>query len=125
MNSMTTSTALRGLIATVIFSALASGFATICAAQDGVKPTVIVKYADLNVSDPLGAAALYERIRAAANRVCANFAPKELMLEAAKDECVRETIASAVIKVNQPQLFAIYNARNGVQSPTTLVSQNH
>lgn len=125
MNTTTTYNSLRRLIPTVIFSVLISSYATVSAAADGHTRTIIVKYADLNVSDPQSAAALYERIRAAANRVCANLNRKNLILEAYKDECVRETIASTVTKVNQPQLSAIYNAKNGVQRPTSLVSQNH
>jgi UrcA family protein len=125
MNTVITCNRLRGLIATAIFSALASGLAAVCAAADRDSHTMIVKYADLTVSDPQGAAALYGRISAVAHRVCSNLDPKNLILEAYKDDCVRETIASAVTKVNQPQLFAIYRAKNGLQVPKTLVSQNH
>ena len=59
MNTLTPSTRLRGLIATAIVYAFASSFAAVCAAAErGDTVSVIVKYGDLNISNPEGAAAL-------------------------------------------------------------------
>ena len=66
MNRMTTSTQLRRLIATAILGALASGFAGVSAADDSDVRSKTVKYGDLNLSNPQGAAALYGRIVQAA-----------------------------------------------------------
>ena len=62
-----TSTPLRTLVAGVILSALALGFAPVSSAEEGATPPqVIVKYGDLDVSTSKGAAALYGRIHGAA-----------------------------------------------------------
>src|SRR5271170_4093158 len=111
MNTMTPSPRLRGLIATAIFSALASSFTAVCAAADGTDaPSVIVKYGDLNVSSPQGAAALYGRIRVAAEAVCPHLDHGDLLSKTHMNVCVNKAIAGAVTKVDQPALFAVYNA---------------
>lgn len=127
MNTLTTSARLRSQIATVVLSALAASFATVCAAADSTgAPTVIVKYGDLSVSNPQGAARLYGRIVAAAHEVCKGFDinSRDLASQARLKACVHKAIADAVTAVGQPQLLAIYNAKNGTQAPTALVSQN-
>jgi UrcA family protein len=127
MNTMTTSTRLRSLIATAVLSALAGTFATVCAAADSTGvPTMIVKYGDLSVSNPQGAATLYGRIVAATRKVCDGFHvdSRDLGSQARLNACVHKAIADAVTKVGQPELFAIYHAKNGTQLQTALVSQN-
>ncbi len=110
----TTSSPLRGLIAAAIFSAVASAFTAVSAAADSTDvPQVVVKYADLNVSNPQGAAALYGRIRSAAERVCPRFERFNLASKERMDACVHKAIMDAVTTVNQPALFAEYNAKNG------------
>ncbi len=117
---------LRSLIATAVFSALSSGFSAVCAAADA--PTVIVRYADLNVLTAHGATALYGRIRSAANHVCSSFdRPLDLNSQALKRDCISQVIAKAVIEVNSPALFKAYKANNGtpLPIPMTLTSQSH
>jgi len=66
MNTMTPSSGPRGLIATAILGALASSVSAVSAADAGTEPvSLTVKFADLNVSQPRGAAVLYGRINAA------------------------------------------------------------
>lgn len=123
MNSMNTSPRLRALIATAIVSALASIVTTVSAAADSPNPpTVIVKYGDLSVSNPQGAATLYSRIVAAAYEVCKSFdmRSRDLTSQAGWTACVHKAITDAVTKVGQPELFAIYNARNRQPLPITL-----
>lgn len=123
MNTITTSSPLRSLIAAAIFSALASGFSAVSAAADSSDaPQVVVKYGDLNVSNPQGAAALYGRIRRAAESVCPRFERSDLASMARMDACVHKAIADAVITVNQPALFAEYNAKNRVPLPIMLAA---
>jgi UrcA family protein len=125
MNTTTTATRLRGLIATAIVSALATSFAVDCAAADSTNaPNVIVKYGDLNVSNPQGAVVLYRRIRTAAETVCPRFDHGDLRSEMQKDACVSKAIAEAVTKVNEPALFAIYNEKSATPLPTPLLSQS-
>jgi UrcA family protein len=124
MITTTPSIRLRGLIATVIFSALASSFAAVCTAADGATTvSETVKYGDLNVSNPQGAATLYRRIVTASYSVCRhNVDSRNLASQSSQAACVHKAIADAVTKVGQPQLFAIYNSRNSQPLPITLAS---
>jgi UrcA family protein len=110
---MTTSLKLRGALAAAILGALTSSLATVCTAAETDAPQATVKFADLNVSNPEGAAALYARIQRAARQVCVSFDGRDLSSKAHMDACVHKSIADAVAKVGQPALFAVYNARNG------------
>ena len=116
-NTLTVFTSLRGLIATAICAALASSCSTVPAAKEREPANLIVKFADLNLATSPGALALYIRIRDAAQRVCAFYVSPS-------NRCVDDAIANAVIKVNQPTLFAVYNAKNKPSLPNTLVSQS-
>ena len=123
MNTITTSTRLRGLVATAIFSALASSFTAVSTAADSGTVSVIVKFGDLNLSNPQGAAALYERIVAAAHKVCGPYVIDSFLQESLSglNACVHKATADAVTKVGRPELFAIYNARNRQPLPITVV----
>jgi len=120
MNTSIASTGLRGLIATVILGALASGFSAVSAA-DASSVSITVKYADLNIASPSGALVLYKRIQAAAQSACAYF-----WFETDADEarCLQNTIAKAVAKVNEPALSAVYNLKYKTAAPSTLVSRS-
>jgi UrcA family protein len=111
--------------ATLAVCAVASGLATICTASDNSEfPSVVVKYADLNLSSPEGANALYRRINAAARDVCRSYdlGSGSFKLAAGSDPCVRKAIADAVTKVGHPALLAIYNAKHPQPSPITVAS---
>jgi UrcA family protein len=123
MNTTNPSARLRGFIATAIFSALASTFAAVCTAADSSDTrSETVKYADLNVSNPEGAAALYRRIAAAANNVCRSFEldSRYIGSQAGLNACVRKAIADAVTKVGRPELFTVYNSKNRQPLPVTV-----
>ena len=126
MNTTTPFTRIRRLVATAIVSAFASSFAVICAAADDVETvSVVVKFGDLNVSNPQGAAALYGRIAAAAHNVCGSYASNDVFhhgSEARVKACVRKAIADAVTKVGQPELFAVYNTKNRQRLPITVAA---
>ena len=119
MNTMTPSSSLRGLIATAIFGALASSFAVSAAKAGSVSLTV--KFADLNISKPTGAAVLYARINAAAKNACSFYWFKS---DADENRCVHDAILNTVNKINQPALFAVYKGKNKTSLPTNLVSQS-
>jgi UrcA family protein len=119
MNTSTSSTGLHGLIAIAILGALASSAVS---AADPNPVSITVKYADLNIASPSGARVLYERIRAAAQGACSYYWFKT---DADEARCVHDAIASAVGKVNQPALSAIFDAKFERHAPTTpLVSQS-
>jgi len=123
MNTMTHTIKLQRMTATVLFSALALSFAAMCPAGDttGANQST-VKYADLNVSSPSGAAALYARINGAANGVCRTLDGRDLSSKTHFNRCVHNAIADAVTKIDQPALYSIYNAKNSTQKPIMLAS---
>ena len=118
MNLSTTS-GLRGLIATAIFGFLGLGFCIVAAADPGAASR-IVKFADLNASDPSSAHVLYRRIRAAAQVACSYHF---FLTDTDKGRCVRDATADAVTRIDQPALSAVYNANNKTSTPSRLVSQ--
>jgi UrcA family protein len=122
MNTLTASTGLRGLIATVIVGALAVSFSAVAADASSKPINVNVKFADLNVSSQAGARVLYERIRAAAENGCSYYWFKS---DADQVRCVHDSIANAVRKVDRFALYAVYNAKNKTPLPTALASQSH
>jgi UrcA family protein len=71
-----------------------------------------VKFQDLNVATPAGAAALYVRIHSAAKRVC--FEPGEWG-QTREYACVKDAEARAIQKVNLPMLTAYYGTKTGGQ----------
>ncbi len=119
MNSLNT---IRHVVTAAIVVTLALGFAVPAGAADDTEVRKIaVKFGDLNVSAPEGAAALYARIRAAARSVCSEPDDPWGRMRAAR--CVHKAIADAVTKVNQPALFVVYNRHYNPPLPTTLLSQ--
>jgi UrcA family protein len=77
-----------------------------------------VSFRDLNVTSPDGAQALFNRIHAAAKRVCSESDP---ILQIAANACARKSEADAVKKANLPQLTAYYNSKHGNQ-PQALIA---
>jgi len=69
--------------------------------------SVTVSYADLDLSSPAGANALYRRIQAAAKQVCGH-AGADLIEQSIWKACYRNAIGDAVAKVNNPVLTAVH-----------------
>jgi len=111
MNTLTASNSLRGLIAIAIVAAVSAT----AVASDPTRQTV--KFADLNISTPEGASALYTRIHEAAAAVCSHYI---FTTDDAADRCVRDSTAKAVTRVNQPALYAVYNTKNKKPLPVLL-----
>ncbi len=120
MKTLTTVPYLSRLAITAIVGALASSWgAASFAASDGDVPQVVVKFEDLNLSNPQGAASLYGRIAVAGIEVCKPFDVDghDLAARARRNACVHQAIAEAVTKVNRPELFAIYGEKNHQPRP--------
>jgi UrcA family protein len=109
---MTIFPSFRGALATAIVGALSCSLATVCTAAEDNPPQITVKFADLNVSNPKGAAALYARIQRAARQVCPHLDARDLGATGPMDACVNKAIADAVAKVGLPALFDAYNLHN-------------
>lgn len=80
-----------------------------------------VSYADLNLDRPEGVAALYARVHAAAEDVCAPLASRELALSSKLQPCVAEATSRALMRINNPAVTAYSDSRNGLD-PSTLVA---
>ena len=79
-------------------------------------PARTVQYADLNLYTQAGAAALYTRIRHAAEQVCGDVGSRELAEAAAAKACVNRAIFSSVHSVNNLRLTNEYNRHIGTGS---------
>jgi UrcA family protein len=84
------------------------------------KPTVTVRYSDLNLDTQAGAAALYQRIRHAAEQVCGKVDSRRLDEVVAVQTCTDKAVASSVSAVGNAQLTSQYTARIG-KAPKQIV----
>ena len=129
MNTMTTANRCLSLIATALFGVFSSSFAALpAAAADSLEPLKeTVKFGDLDISHPKGAAVLYGRIRAAAEKVCSPYdRGGGLSAKMHLNACINKAVAGAVTVVNEPALLAVYIAKSGETLPPQLASlQNH
>jgi len=103
-------------VAAAVMTALVSALPA--AAANGELPSVTVKYSDLDPSQPRGATALYERIRAASDHVCASLGHGDALSNMHMQDCVDKVTAQAVANANLPQLTAVHLARRGATRPT-------
>jgi len=82
--------------------------ASVCALASAGSPDQVlqrtVRFADLDINHPAGAAVLYQRIRAAAREVCRPTSERDLAVAELTRSCVRDAIARAVTEVNAPKL---------------------
>lgn len=118
MNTQITSTNFSRLISTAIFGVLTLSWGAMSlAADESDAPQAIVKFGDLNLSNPQGAAVLYHRIRSAAATVCRSQDDGSLASVGRVDSCVHKAIADAVTKVGSTELFAVYNSKNHEPRP--------
>ena len=70
--------------------------------------TATVKFQDLNLATPAGVEALYNRIRAAAVRVCSEPDPSVWQ---AVPACISKTEARAIANANLPALTSYYKTK--------------
>jgi UrcA family protein len=87
-------------------------------------PHVTVKYGDLAVSTPQGAATLYQRIWSAAVTVCRPLDDRSLASKQARDACIHKAVVDAVAKVDQPALSAVYRAKHPESTLPALTARN-
>jgi UrcA family protein len=126
MKTLIASAKLPRLVTAAIFGALAFGCGAVSIAADRSDvPQAVVKFGDLNLSNPQGAATLYNRIVFAAYEVCKSFDTdiRNNASQAQLDACVHRAIADAVTKVGQPELIAVYNTRNRQPLPITVAAR--
>jgi UrcA family protein len=72
--------------------------------------TRVVRTADLNLENDVGAAALERRLRTAASQVCGgSYGRMTLAYRSAHRACVRETLENALAQVNEPRVLARFD----------------
>ena len=78
------------------------------ATQPSDLPSMVVRYADLNITTEQGARSLYRRIVVAAQSVCPSADIRDLGRFAESRSCQEQAIARAVQAVSSPRLAAVY-----------------
>jgi UrcA family protein len=95
--------------------------ATLPAGEDVRRVTV--RFDDLNLEQPRGVAALYRRLRLAAEQVCGEpQRPGEAILSADWRACVAQAVERAVGAVDRPALTAYYR-QHATSNRETLTAQ--
>jgi UrcA family protein len=102
-------TTIRTKLYAALCCAFGSGavYAPSASAQAQEVQSKVVRFADLDLTKPAGAKALYGRIRAAAHEVCDQSAGSDPILRPAVHACIDKAIDDAVRKVNAPALTAL------------------
>jgi UrcA family protein len=91
-----------------IITAAAAGNA--CAAGTATEvPSVVVRFADLDLATDQGVRSLYARIARAAHAVCPDARIRDLNAASQSRACQQQAIARAVREVNTPLLAAVYS----------------
>ena len=108
---------------TMMIFALAGGVQSVHAAPpEGVR-SVVVHFADLDLSRSEGAAVLYQRLDGAAKAVCAPL-DRDLARYTAFKACVKGALSTAVAKVDQPALTAYYEEKTNGRKAVVRIAQN-
>jgi UrcA family protein len=102
--------------ASALFGALAALSLAFAATASQAQPTVdttriTVRYAELDVTKPAGAQALYRMIQQAAYQVCDGYVGRFSRMRTLESGCYKDAVANAVAAVGSPQLSAVHGAR--------------
>jgi UrcA family protein len=84
---------------------------------------ITVRFDDLNLEQPRGVAALYRRLRLAAEQACGEpQRPGEAIISAEWRTCVAQALERAVVTVDRPALTA-YHRKHTTSDHETLTAQ--
>jgi UrcA family protein len=72
---------------------------------------VVVRFSDLNLSQPKDAATLYNRIQRAARKACEDDGRESLERLQQFHKCMEQAVTNAVAKVSSQQLTEIHEAQ--------------
>ena len=109
--------------ATMMIFAMVLGYQSAYAAPPENGRSVVVNFADLDLSRSEGAAALYHRLVSAAKTVCAPLDGRDLWGYMSFTACVQSAISKAVAKVDRPALTAYYEAKTNRRNATIQIAQ--
>ena len=101
----------------IAIATLAAGLAVNhawAAGPNEVARSVVVRYADLDLSSPKDAHTLFDRLHRAARSVCTNIGVQDGDLAALSQyyRCVRQAMANAVANVSSERLTEVYARYN-------------
>ncbi len=83
--------------------------------------SVTVRFADIDTTNPQGAAALYQRLLSAATIVCQDLAPGiELARVGAYVNCIKTVLGAALVKIDRPTVSA-YAAGHGMPTGASAI----
>jgi UrcA family protein len=109
---------------TMMISALGLGSQLADAASPQDPAAVIVRFAELDLSHSQGVAVLYQRLKGAAETVCATQNGRDLGSQTRYRMCWHSALGSAVAKVDRPALTAYYRAQFKGRNATFQIAQN-
>ena len=98
----------RGGLLVIAAAALVLGTPTFAASLAGAD--VNVGYSDLDIDTVDGATQLLDRIKSAADRVCAPLDHGDIASRANRSKCHMKLTAAAVSRVDHPVLAAVYKS---------------
>ncbi len=96
------------MIRTSLLAVLALGAIAATAHAASFPNTVVVNYADLDLSRPAGAQILLSRLRAASAMVCGTSDIRDLSRSMRVRACVDTAMDQAVSQTHAPQVAALY-----------------
>ena len=108
---------------TMMISAMLLGSQLTDAAPPEDPPTVIVRFADLDLSHSQGITVLYWRLKDAAETVCATHNGRDFASQMSYKVCWQSALGTAVAKVDQPALTAYYRTKIGSGNETIQIAQ--
>jgi UrcA family protein len=108
---------------TMMIFALVLGFQSAHAASPENVPSVVVHFADLDLSRSEGATVLYQRLKGAAETVCAPLDDRDIARHFRFKACVQSAISAAVAKVDKPALTAYHESKMSGRNATIQVAQ--
>lgn len=109
---------------TMMISALAFGYQLANAAPSQEALSVMVHFADLDLTHADGVAVLYRRLKGAAETVCAAQDRRDPGSQMRFRVCWQTALGAAVAKVNRPALTAYYRAQFKERNATFQIAQN-
>jgi UrcA family protein len=101
--NISTTNLIRSLSAATLCVAILSGFTSMPAGAAAFEPlSVTVRYGDLDLSRAAGSTILYNRIRAAAERVCSPLDGGGLAAKTRLKDCIDKAVSDAIRTVPRP-----------------------
>jgi UrcA family protein len=109
---------------TIMILTLGFGYQPANAAPSQGAPSVIVHFADLDLTHSDGVVVLYQRLKGAAQTVCALQNGRDLGSQTRFKICWQSALGAAVNKVDRPALTAYYRAQFKGRNATFQIAQN-